>query len=189
MELTERQWQLFDFVKEMHGKQKRKYSGEPYYTHLLSVASKVSLYSTMGCEIEIALCHDLIEDTPCSLAVLSSLLISVGYNLQQDAEILSAVDDLTDKYTTEKYPLLNRAQRKELEATRLVSSKPVAQTVKYADIIDNISSIVTHDQAFAKVYLAEINKYIWQINKGNPELYKECCTVFQQARQDLANSR
>ena len=42
MELQERQWELFDFVKEQHQDHKRKYTGEPYYTHLLRVAEIVS---------------------------------------------------------------------------------------------------------------------------------------------------
>ncbi len=71
LELTERQWALFDYVKEMHGGQKRKYTGAPYYTHLLSVADRVEQYVQNGYETEIALCHDLIEDTECSLADLS----------------------------------------------------------------------------------------------------------------------
>ncbi|WP_031527656.1 HD domain-containing protein [Dyadobacter crusticola] len=186
MELTERQWLLFDFVKEMHGTQVRKYSGKPYYTHLLSVADTVSRYSNEGCETEIALCHDLIEDTPCSLATLSGLLIKLGYNVQEDAQILAAVDDLTDKYTSAKYPHLNRAKRKQMEAARIISSKPIAQTVKYADIIDNIVSIAASDRGFARVYLREIDHYLWRLNKGNPDLYQECCTVFTQTLKTVS---
>ncbi|CAG5072040.1 hypothetical protein DYBT9623_03977 [Dyadobacter sp. CECT 9623] len=189
MELTDRQWQLFDFVKQMHGSQKRKYSGQPYYTHLLSVADRVSAYPKTGCEIEIALCHDLIEDTECSLATLSSLLMSLGYGIAEDAQILAGVDDLTDKYTTIKYPRLNRKQRKQMEAARIILSRPIAQTVKYADIIDNIQSIIAEDPSFAKVYLAEIDQYIWRIDKGNPALYAECCRLFTAAYESLQRKR
>lgn len=186
MELTERQWLLFDFVKEMHGTQVRKYSGKPYYTHLLSVADKVSRYGNDNCETEVALCHDLIEDTPCSLATLSGLLIRLGYSVREDAQILSAVDDLTDKYTSTKYPQLNRAHRKQLEASRIISSKPVSQTVKYADIIDNIGSIAESDSGFARVYLREIDRYLWRLNKGNADLYQECCAVFTQTLKTVS---
>lgn len=185
LELTERQWALFDYLKEMHGDQKRKYTGAPYYTHLLSVAARVEQYVQHGYETEIALCHDLIEDTECSLADLSSKLLSLGYSIEEHVEILAGVDDLTDKYTHARYPDLNRAQRKKLESARIIISRPVAQTVKYADIIDNITSVIEHDRGFARVYAREIDSYLWKIDKGNQELYAECCRVFSQIKAQL----
>lgn len=185
LELTERQWALFDYVKEMHGAQKRKYTGAPYYTHLLSVADRVEQYVKDGYETEIALCHDLIEDTECSLADLSSRLMSLGYSVEEDVEILAGVDDLTDKYTHERYPELNRAQRKKLESVRIAASRPTAQTVKYADIIDNITSVIEHDPGFARVYIREIDGYLWKIDQGNQELYAECCRVFNEIKERL----
>ncbi|MGN7890451.1 metal-dependent phosphohydrolase [Dyadobacter endophyticus] len=185
LELTERQWALFDYVKQMHGEQKRKYTGAPYYTHLLSVADRVNRYARNGYETEIALCHDLIEDTECSLADLSYKLMSLGYSVEEDVVILAGVDDLTDKYTSEKYPSLNRAQRKELEGARIVSSRPVAQTVKYADIIDNMLSLAEHDPGFARVYAREVDGYLWQINMGNKELYAACCQLLTEVKARL----
>jgi (p)ppGpp synthase/HD superfamily hydrolase len=188
LELTERQWALFDFVKQMHGEQKRKYTAAPYYTHLLSVADRVDPYRSDGYETEIALCHDLIEDTVCSLADLSEKLISLGYGADEDAQILAAVDDLTDKYTHERYPELNRAQRKKLEGLRIITSRPTAQTVKYADIIDNITSVAEHDPGFARVYAREIDGYLGQINKGNSALYAECCALLTEIKGKLGLS-
>lgn len=185
LELTERQWALFDYVRQMHGGQKRKYTGAPYYTHLLSVADRLEQYVKDGYETEIALCHDLIEDTECSLADLSYLLMSIGYNLEEDEVILACVDDLTDKYTTEKFPSLNRAQRKELESARISTSRPVAQTVKYADIIDNMLSIVEHDPGFARVYAREVDSYLGRINMGNPQLYAACCRLLSEVKARL----
>lgn len=189
LELTERQWALFDFVKEMHGDQKRKYTGEPYYTHLLSVADRVDPYKSSGYETEIALCHDLIEDTECSLAELSSKLLSLGYNVEEDEVILAGVNDLTDKYTHEKYPSLNRAQRKALEGSRIIKSSPIAQTVKYADIIDNMLSLAEHDPDFARVYAREVNGYLPKINQGNRELYEACCELLTSVGQRLGRGR
>jgi guanosine-3',5'-bis(diphosphate) 3'-pyrophosphohydrolase len=185
MQLTDRQWQLFDFVKEMHGSQLRKYSGKPYYTHLLSVAGRVDEYVKQDCLKEIALCHDLIEDTPCSLADLSAELMRLGYNVNEDAQILAGVDALTDKFIPSRYPHLNRKKRKDLEATRITRTSSVAQTVKYADIIDNITTIIEEDRGFASIYLREIAAYIWQIDKGEAELYAECCRVFIQVSRQL----
>ncbi|MCF0075160.1 metal-dependent phosphohydrolase [Dyadobacter sp. CY261] len=185
LELTERQWALFDFVKEMHGEQKRKYTGAPYYTHLLSVADRVDQFRSSGYETEIALCHDLIEDTECSLADLSSKLMSLGYHIDEDEVILAGVDDLTDKYTHQKYPSLNRAQRKKLEGARIIGSRPIAQTVKYADIIDNMLSLAEHDPGFARVYAREVDGYLWKINQGNQELYVTVCDLLKDVKAKL----
>ena len=43
----------------------------------------------------------------------------------------------TDIYTKQNYPGWNRRKRKQKEAERLAVAHPDAQTVKYADIIDN----------------------------------------------------
>lgn len=185
LELTERQWALFDYVKEMHGEQKRKYTGAPYYTHLLSVAGRVEQYVRNGYETEIALCHDLIEDTQCSLADLSQKLISIGYAIEEDEVILSGVDDLTDKYTHERYPSLNRAQRRELEGARIIGARPIAQTVKYADVIDNMISVTEHDPGFARVYAREVDYYLWKINRGNQALYAACCQLLTEVKGKL----
>lgn len=186
LELTERQWALFDFVKQMHGEQKRKYTGAPYYTHLLSVAARVDPYRSSGYETEIALCHDVIEDTPCSLADLSQELIRLGYDIAEDELILAGVDDMTDKYTHEKYPSLNRTQRKKLEGARIIASRPIAQTVKYADIMDNILSIAEHDPGFARVYAREVDGYLWKIDQGNPALYAACCALVNEVKVRIA---
>lgn len=185
MELSDKQWELFDFVKEQHGEQKRKYTGEPYWTHLLSVANIVSDYSTIHFEIEIALCHDLFEDTLCTPDKLNEHLIHLNYDKTGRDTILRGVNDLTDKFTKEAYPKFNRKLRKGFEAQRLWKIKPYCQTVKYADIIDNTSSIVENDAGFARIYLREIDSFIWKINAGNKDLYALCCKQFSEAVHKL----
>jgi len=185
MELSDRQWELFDFVKVQHGDQKRKYSGQPYWTHLLSVANIVSEYSTVNFEVEIALCHDLFEDTSCTSAQLEEHLLDLGYDKTSQEMIVKGVVDLTDKYTKEAFPKFNRKIRKGFEAQRLWKIEPYSQTVKYADIIDNTISIVENDKGFARVYLREIDSFIWKINNGNKELYTKCCKIFSEAVHQL----
>jgi guanosine-3',5'-bis(diphosphate) 3'-pyrophosphohydrolase len=187
MELTDRQWKLFDYIRQMHDGQMRKYKREPYFTHLMRVADKVSQYDTNQCAVEIALCHDLIEDTSAGLADLSAQLIAVGYSVEEDTLILGAVDELTDHFTKTKFPELNRRKRKKLEAQRMIGMRPVAQTVKYADVIDNVRSIVSEDPAFARIYLAEIRAYLGELDKGDPGLYAECLSVFNASERALGD--
>jgi hypothetical protein len=56
----------------------------------------------------------------------------------------------------ETLPGLNRAERKRLEAIRLGSISDRAQTIKYADFLNNGEDILVQDPKFAKVYIREV---------------------------------
>lgn len=179
MKLNDKQTLLFEFVKTKHKDQKRKYTGEPYFNHLHNVAEIVSLHE-MGC-IEIALCHDLFEDTDCTFNELYKKLTDIGYDRKTSYDICSCVNELTDVFTSEEYPYLNRGKRKENEANRLGKISRISQTVKYADLIDNTSSITEHDKDFAKVYLKEKEAILKVMNQGNQILYTICRKVLEKA--------
>ena len=155
LQLDERQMKLLEFVKDKHGDQKRKYTFEPYWTHVVSVATIVSKFVKHGFAVEVALCHDLLEDTECSSAELFQFFVNIGYTENQALSIGARVEELTDMFTKENCPELNREERKKAEANRLGLISSVAQSVKYADLIDNTSTIVMYDHGFAKVYLKE----------------------------------
>lgn len=181
MILTDRQIQLFELVSAAHGDQKRKYTFEPYTEHLLSVARIVSEYVPDYLTVEIALCHDLIEDTDTDETKLFQMLLTCKYDLSEATDIVSSVVDLTDMYTKESHPHLNRIERKRLEAGRLGTIKPVSQSVKYADLIDNTSSIVAHDPEFAKTYLKEKAMMLDYMRGGNIQLLIKCCHTLHEA--------
>lgn len=185
MKLSDRQQKVFDFVVEAHGDQKRKYTYEPYWTHLLSVATIVSDYPDVRFGIEIALCHDLFEDTETKHVDLFEALSLAGYTVIQSNFIINGAHELTDYYTLANFPEMNRAARKDCEAKRLIGISPNSQSVKYADIIDNTGSIVEHDPGFAKVYLKEIEKKIYAMNQGHSALYERCLSTFEKAVQQL----
>jgi (p)ppGpp synthase/HD superfamily hydrolase len=179
MELNDKQTMLFEFVKTKHKDQKRKYTGEPYFNHLYNVAKIVSIHE-MGC-IEIALCHDLFEDTDCTFNELYKKLTDIGYDRKTSYDICSCVNELTDVFTSEEYPYLNRVKRKENEANRLGKISRISQTVKYADLIDNTSSITEHDKDFSKVYLKEKEAILKVMNQGNQILFTMCKKVLEKA--------
>jgi len=179
MELNDKQTLLFEFVKTKHKDQKRKYTGEPYFNHLHNVAEIVSVHE-MGC-IEIALCHDLFEDTDCTFNELYKKLTDIGYDRKTSYDICSCVNELTDVFTSEDYPHLNRGKRKENEANRLGKISRISQTVKYADLIDNSSSITEHDKDFAKVYLKEKEAILKVMNQGNQILFTICKKILEKS--------
>lgn len=176
MEWTSKQKALLAFAKTKHGDQKRKYTGAPYWTHLVAVATIVKSYAPAG--IEIALCHDLFEDTPCQEEELKSYLVEVGYTKDQAALTLQGALELTDQFVPEAYPDLNRKARKQREAERLGRISALAQTVKYADLIDNSRSIVENDPGFAKIYLGEKRDILRVMRAGHPELLKICENMY-----------
>lgn len=174
---------LFAFVALKHHQQKRKYTNEPYFNHVRQVAEMADGLCNYG--YEIGLCHDLLEDTDCTTMELARALQRFGYSDLDAKLIKDAVVELTDVYTSEDFPSINRAKRKSLEAERLGKISYEAQTVKYCDLINNTSSIVEHDKQFAKIYLAEKQTILKHMNAGNPATYKKCKRVLKSALKQL----
>ena len=61
-------------------------------------------------------------------------------------------------------------ERKRLEAIRLGSISDRAQTIKYADFLNNGEDIVVQDPKFAKVYIREMAHKLELMTRGNPAL-------------------
>lgn len=183
MNFTERQKKLLEFAKKQHGDQLRKYSHEPYWRHLVSVAQLTQKYVNDG--VEIALCHDLLEDTDCTATDLLDELKAIGYTATEAEAITKGVVELTDVFVKENYPQLNRRERKRREARRLGAISPLAQSVKYADLTDNISSIMYEDVDFGKVFVQEAIDILNHMRAGNIHLLIECCHKVQEAREVL----
>jgi (p)ppGpp synthase/HD superfamily hydrolase len=189
MELSKQQNQLLEFVKQWHGDQQRKYEPLPYWHHLVAVATLVSEYEKTGGAIEIALCHDLLEDTACSVESLNYFLISAGYPTTTAAFIIAGVVGMTDVFTKDAYPDLNRSERKKREADRLGKTQAIVHTIKYADMIDNSRSIVAGDPGFAKVYLHEMVAILDKMRLGNIHLLINCCVSLDRAGHELQSKK
>ena len=151
--------------------QVRKYTGEPYHYHPIEVANLYYEFCDDGFGIEIALCHDLIEDTIVTEQFLYEALLAFGYIESVADAIVIGVVELTDVFTKENYPELNRKARKAGERERQARISELSQTIKYCDNINNAYSIVVRDEGFAKVYMAEIRENLKTMNKGNETLY------------------
>lgn len=179
MELTEKQQKLLDYVKDMHmnyalepENRFRKYTGEEYWTHPLAVARIVGKYEPDA--VEMALCHDLFEDTHSNFTKLHEELLRIGYSENKAIKICIGVQELTNIFKTQKYPMLNRATRKAQEAKRLGTIGYLPQCVKYADIIHNGRTISMKDKSFAKLYLNEAIDILNVMRDGNINLLVEC---------------
>ena len=135
-----------EFATQAHAGQKRKYTGDDYIVHPIAVAKMVSDSGGSEDQIMAAILHDTIEDTDVFYGQLWKVF---------GKTVADLVQELTDVFTHEAFPLANRALRKSKEADRLATISDEAKLIKLCDMIDNTSSIVEHDPDFAKVYLVE----------------------------------
>lgn len=152
----------FQFAAGAHNgcNHKRKYTHEPYINHCIDVADMVyDLPDSTAEMVAAAYLHDTLEDTDVTYDQLVALF---GVSVAQ------LVLELTNQY--EDSLALNRPQRKEKERARLVRISPQAQTIKYADIIDNVPSIAKYDHGFARVYLPEKEQALRVMTQGDAGL-------------------
>jgi len=149
--------------------QRRKYSGAPYWVHTKEVAELTASAPTatedMICAAHL---HDVLEDV---------FPANPSFNRQQIQNqfgpiVLGLVEMLTNEYTSEKYPHLDRAERKRRERERLSRISPEAMTVKLADIISNTRDIVEKGGDFASVYLHEKMDLLSLLKSGDADLHR-----------------
>lgn len=165
------------FADAAHGKQVRKYTGERYIGHPVRVMGMTREYNNDICMHVAALLHDVLEDTMVSAGQIEAALSDVMAAEQVD-KVLRLVVELTDVYTHDNYPRMNRRARKEKEAARLATVSADAQTIKYADIIDNVKDIVSQDFEFAKIYIREATRILTVMTNGDATLrHRALCLV------------
>lgn len=140
--------------------QRRKYTNEPYINHPTEVVNIIRNNVQWTAEmLAAAWLHDVVEDTGVTTDIIAQ---------EFGTDIAELVDWLTDKSRPEDG---NREIRKKMDADRLAMSPPIVQTIKYADLISNSSSIMSHDENFGRIYLKEKSYLLSVMNKGDSILY------------------
>lgn len=140
-------------------KQRRKYTGEPYFMHPVAVASIVSKVPHTEGMLAAAMLHDTVEDAG---------VILIDIERKFGAEVAELVGWLTDISRPEDG---NRAARKAIDREHTARAPAQAKTIKLADLIDNTASIVRHDPAFARVYLKEKAALLEVLKEGDAALW------------------
>lgn len=168
--------QVQDFADQAHGEQMRKFAPERYIAHPIRVMKLCREQTKDMAILAAALLHDVLEDTPVQKEALRDFLLSAMPEVQAQRTV-GLVVELTDVYTKKHYPEWNRRKRKAKEVERLEATSADAQTIKYADIIDNSAEIVYQDTDFAEVYLRECRALLKKMDKGNPALYKRATGI------------
>jgi (p)ppGpp synthase/HD superfamily hydrolase len=148
-----------NYAKLAHLDQVRKYTNEPYIVHPKAVAWFVSLVTDDLNVLAAAWLHDVVEDTAITIK-------------QIDDDFNSHVAKLVSEVTNVGAGRGNRAERKRLEREHLAQACPDAKTIKLADILDNVPSIVKFDPDFAEIYVEEKQLLLPHLIEGNDTLYQ-----------------
>ncbi|HTG57181.1 MAG TPA: HD domain-containing protein [Niabella sp.] len=157
------------FTDKAHGHQTRKYTPDRYIVHPVRVMQLCQVYTNQLPLLAAALLHDVLEDTTTTEADIHTFLLTL-MPLAEANKTVQLVKELTDIYTKERYPLWNRHKRRTMEAARLADVSGDAQTIKYADIIDNSKEIIPNAPGFAHRFLTECKAILLLTTKGNAVL-------------------
>ena len=139
--------------------QRRKYTDEPYIVHPKQVAAMVETAGGTQDMIAAAWLHDVLEDTEVTPEVMRE---EFGDSV---TDLVLWVTDVSKKEDG------NRATRKAIDRQHIAAAPGEAHTIKLCDIISNCSSIMMHDQDFAKVYFEEKRLLLEVLKKGDQGLY------------------
>lgn len=150
------------FATKAHEGQVRKYTGEPYINHPMAVAEIVRQHGGDAGMQAAAYLHDVVED--CDIE-----LDRIGREFNFD--IMQLVFWLSSASVLMKYRG-NRAARKLFDNNVFQGAPVRAKLIKFADLIDNTSSIVAHDPDFANTYLREKKEVLAQNYVNHPLWYE-----------------
>lgn len=147
-------------ARTAHATQLRKYTKEPYLTHVFSVAGLVASVTHDEDVIAAALLHDTVEDSELTIENIKELF---------GPRISNMVYYVTDISTPKDG---NRATRKAIEREHISKGSYESKTIKLADLIDNLRTIIPFDSKFAKIFINEKELLLPHLKEGNSVLYK-----------------
>lgn len=159
------------FAQAKHEKQPRRYTGEPYFNHLVEVAVTLAWAGEGEDTVSAGFLHDTLEDTNTTFFELAD---EFGLN------IATLVDEVTDIAPPKEG--MNREKRKEIERNHLRAASPCGKSVKLADMLSNTPSIIARDPGFAKIYLPEKRLLLPYLKAGNPLLFEMASSFLSKAR-------
>lgn len=160
-----RKQKLIEYIENTFKGIARKYTGEPYFNHCLTVAEKAHSHN-IPLGFEKGLSHDLYEDIE-GIAPYQFIekLISFGYTPVESSEISNSVLSVTKPPKSEIHQ--SRIDRSNTEADRLSKISSSDQDLKLCDIIANCTDVVYHDPEFARIQLIEKHHVINRMDQAN----------------------
>jgi len=155
-----------------------KYRTQPYFDHCLKVAELAAPAAPLA--YEVGLCHDMLEDKLTTEQEIRTALNEFQYDEMEIRQVTIAVQELTDVFTLQDFPEISKKQRRKEENKRLVSTGPLAQTVKYADLIDNAAWIRQNRPEKWERYARRKRKLLNRLCLGDRGLRNAAMQIFSQ---------
>lgn len=180
------------FAAYHHRNQVRDFTGAPYFTHLERVRQCVldHLDGAPGIntphDVEIAEAiswgHDLIEDTKKNQEIVTYDVIKSEFG----EEVAIGILELTNVYTTEDFPNMNRANRKKAERDRISQISDRSRFIKLCDRYDNITSYEREDPEWGAkhYYIPETELLLTALIGVHTGLYNELRAVLETAKRN-----
>ncbi|MDZ7816284.1 MAG: HD domain-containing protein [Planctomycetota bacterium] len=166
---------------QCHEGQKRQFSDDPYFFHVIRVAALVGAHPDMGeDEVCAAVLHDTLEDSDLPPKDIAE---------QFGDKVLALVDQLTNRFTSSAYPNESREWRKNRERARLASCSRTARIMKMLDRMDNVSETLfrlqndtTVTQKFCERYLDETESMLEAIGDADRRIAGQLHELVEQTR-------
>ena len=167
-----------EFAKTAHESinQRRKYTNEPYIVHPEMVAGIVASVTDDENMICAAWLHDVVEDTPVTLAEI---------NAEFGDDVAHLVDGLTNVSKLEDG---NRETRVAIDREHTAATDSRTKTIKLADLIANLDGVADENARFARKYLTEKEMLLTVLGDGHSELVQRVGEIIRVERQKLPES-
>lgn len=123
-----------------------------------------------------ALLHDTVEDTE---TTIDEVRDEFGSDVADLVGWLTDVSKLSDG---------NRAIRKAIDCQHTSWAPARAKTIKLADLISNVRSILEYDPVFAKAYLPEKALLLEVLRDGDPVLWEKANKIVMTGLAQLQNT-
>lgn len=172
---------MLRLIAKAHKGQTRKDGVTPFVIHPISVMFKTAELESSTEDMVIAAAgHDLVEDTD----------VSIDYIRTEFGDgVAELVDELTNKFTKESHPNLNRKERKALELERLKKISNAAKQIKLIDRIHNLESRGLALEHMRKNYLPESEELAFAIGDAAIDLCSELMHIINEFYVELGVKR
>lgn len=152
-----------------HAGQTRKYDHTPYIGHPIEVAQIVARVTDDPVTIAAAFLHDVVED--CDVGI-DRIREEFGEDLADVVWHVTGISTTADG---------NRQTRVAIDRAHYAKGCARAQTVKVADMISNLRTIVERDPSFAQIYLPEKQQLLAVLTKGDTTLAAELRDIIERS--------
>jgi len=141
---------VLSFATEKHKLQIRKFNGEPYIKHPISVSEIVKEFTSNMFVIASALLHDTIEDTDTTLEEIEN---NFGKEVADMVHVLTNDPDELKRLGKTAYLI---------EKINHLSS--LTLLVKFADRLDNVSDLSMNNETWSRQYATQTNSILDSLN-------------------------